>query len=270
MKKIKKLMVIVLSALMVIGACAVLTACPPPAPEGHDYTITIYDVDGTPCTWVTGVQACKVSEDGGLAVCYTALGQVDENGVAYLDCGSDIYTQLPEEATYIEIHLFGLPDYLTFDTTKMHKGDSATINLRYKTDAELDQASSGDGTGEYIVNSNTIDNATFSPYAVANASEYRLKFTSSDQKIYFVLTAPLAQNYKAYVVGGLNVKITQLCGNITEGVYIGENTQMTARGENCVYNFNADFANQVFYFEVSLEDAADVNVDGIICFAYNA
>ena len=117
MKKIKKLMVIVLSALMVIGACAVLTACPPPAPEGHDYTITIYDVDGTPCTWVTGVQACKVSEDGGLAVCYTALGQVDENGVAYLDCGSDIYTQLPEEATYIEIHLFGLPDYLTFDTT---------------------------------------------------------------------------------------------------------------------------------------------------------
>ena len=152
MNKIKKLIVLVLSALMVLGACVTLTACPP-ADEGHDYTITIYDVDGTPCTWVTGVQACKVVEDGGLGVCYTALGQVDENGVAYLDCGSDIYTQLPEDATYIEIHLFGLPDYITFDTTKMRKGESATINLRYKTDAELDQASSGNGTGEYIVDS---------------------------------------------------------------------------------------------------------------------
>lgn len=265
MKKFRLLLALVVVALVATVCCA----CPANNEPEHTFTVTIYDVDGTPCTWIDGIQLCQVS-DGGVAMCYTPTGKVDENGVAYLDHGDDALTQIPSSATTVEVHLQGLPSYYTFDKLVMNAGESKTINLRYKTDAELDQFASGSGVATYLAEDATkIDTANgFDPYIANNMKCYRLKFTEENQKIYYSFTASYADDYKVYVAMGLNVKITQLSGNVTDGIVNSGEASKSVDGADCVYTFSAS-KDQTFYFEVSL-NGGSVNTDAVICFDYAA
>ena len=270
MKKFKSLL-----ALLIVGliACACV-ACTPPAPEGHAFTIKVYDVDGTPCTrfadgeWVGGFQVCQVAEAGKPGTCYEATGKIDKNGIAYIDDGDDRATQLSDRnVEHVDVHIVGLPDYITFDAVDMYKGETVEIYLRYKTDADLDQPTSGDGSAVYLVDTDgeiDISEENFKPYAVANGM-YRLRFASATEKIYFAFSASMAYDYAVKVQGGLDVKITQLVGDTTSGISNDGDEDKTASGVDCSYSFVTQEPT-VVYFEITLLNAEQVTKDGYISF----
>lgn len=261
--------------LVAVMAFACL-GCPAPDPddEGPAFTVKVIGLDGQPVQGL-GAQFCKVLDNGELGGCFSAVPTTNAEGIATIDYGDDIFTSIPDTtATTLEVHLENLPDNVSYDLCRINKGESKTITLRYKTEAELKQAASGNGTGAYVEESTTIDGESFSPYAVVEGT-YRLKFTTAGQKIYFAYTPSIRMNQRVTVLGGLNVKITQLSGDIENGIVNSGDATKSVNGEDCEYVFEATktegaTTNDVAYFEIELMDSEGLNVDGYITFNYKA
>ncbi|MBE5730920.1 MAG: hypothetical protein E7350_03115 [Clostridiales bacterium] len=264
MKKLFGIFALMLVAIMAF-ACL---GCPAPNPDDDTpaFTIKVIGLDDQAVQGMQ-VQVCKYVENGGGA-CYAYVPSTDKNGVVTFDYGDDMFSTITDTtATALEVHLQNLPDNITYDLCIINKGESKTIKLRLKTDADLNQAASGDGTGSYVEDT-TIDAESFSPYAVAEGT-YRLKFTTAGQKIYFAYTPSVSMSQRVTVLGGLNVKITQLSGDAENGIVNSGEATKSISGEDCEYVF-AGTRNAVAYFEVELMDSEGLNVDGYITFNYKA
>ncbi|MCH5163561.1 MAG: hypothetical protein J1F36_00930 [Clostridiales bacterium] len=240
MKKFRSLFAV----LLAIGLMMAIVACD--GGYDHAYTVTVKNVDGS--AWSGQISACEVEANGELGMCYGATAQTDANGVAFLDEGSDMMTQVPTESQHVEIHLIGVLPYLTFNETRIHKGESANIELRYRTESELD-AKTGNGTEDL-------------PYAIKSGTEYDgakqenhqfiygFKFDGADQKIVFAVTVKANDSYTVKTQS-VDAKIVKL--NSTEEGF--EATETTGNG---TLNITTGAEETVVYLEVSLNgDATD-------------
>lgn len=253
----------------------------------HDYTVKVIGLDGKPCTTVT-VQVCEIDENGGGA-CYKSH-KTDKNGMAYFDVGDG---GIPTTASTLEIHIRNadgskLPLYLAYDKTQLKRGENATITLRIRGEGEYDSYLGGNGTANYLADDPTkldLSAETFKPYEVRIPSDglaYELKFTSAAQKIYFKVSAESDFDYNVFSYGGVDAKITELVGDETKGIVKSDDAKYSSDNisdsdKNFSYNFTvengsdgegADFrlVYQYHYFEVTLQNADQVNVSGLICF----
>lgn len=273
MKKIKCLLVALLLVGVSIGS---LTAC-----SKKGFKVTVYDVDGSPCTWV-GTQVCHVEDNGTLGKCYAEYFEADENGVIYVDS-----SKLDANENWLEFHLArndgGKWDpHLTYDTTRLHKGDSVEIHLKNRVN--FDTPKSGDGTGEYVVEEDVatdyINSETFNPYVVENNSEYKVKFENATDRIYFAITLDtniVEMNYNVYLSGDVSVKLVEL-QVVSDGIKADGNASHVKEGKELSYDYVVKAMSQdadgnyvesevTIYFELSPSSASDLNKEFIVCFA---
>ena len=266
MKNIAKKAAIVLTVLALSLSAFSLVAC---NKSKYDYTVKVVGPDGAPYTSAF-VQPCEVGSDGELSTCYDGV-KTDSKGVAHFTLGKEIPNK---KANQIEVHLLGLPVYLTYEKPRMHKGETVTIQLTEK----LSTPSKGTGKGGYttdILGNPLFDMDIYDPYIVG-VGAYAFKFTSADQKIYFEFKADYEAVYKVYSVGKIDASVTQLTGTKSSGIRnTGDeefrNDNVSATDKNFSYEFEVspellEQDNGACYFEIALENAADVNKDAIICF----
>ena len=265
MKNIAKKTALVLTALVLMVSAFSLMACN--NSSKNKYTVKVLGPDGAPYTAAL-VQPCEVTSEGTLATCYPGVA-TDSNGTVTLEIGKQITNK---NADLLEIHLLNLPVYLTYDPPRIHKGETATIRLR----EDAVPPNSGTGAGEYA-SPGTIELSTFDPYVV-DIGAYKFKFTSADQKIYFKFVAEFEAVYKVYSVGSVDASVRKLTGTAMTGIRNGGedkyyNDNVSDTDKNFSYEFEVEPAlfvqdNGNSYFEIALENAADVNKDAVICFEY--
>ena len=269
MKRItRNIAIFVIVCVMVLSMVA-LVACKDN--KSGKYTVKVVDAKGNPYTSAQ-VQLCKVESNGSLSTCYDGVN-TDAQGVATLTIGKEINDKDVDE---VEVHLLGLPAYLTYDKVKMHKNETVTVTVKQ---AALSNPARGTGAGGYkdVFGDLVFDLDIFDPYVVYEGA-YALKFTSADQAIYYEFRAEDAGVYKVYSVGDVDASVTQLLGNANSSIYNPNdddysNDNVSATDKNFSYQFEVspDLVkndNGACYFEVTLEDANDVNVDAIIIFEY--
>ena len=274
----KRLTIVLLAVLMALSVFA-FTACDktPDTPKATTYTVTVVDADGNPYTDAL-FQPCIVESNGLLGACYDGVA-TDENGVAVLEIGKSI----PDKnANLIEVHLLGLPAYLTYTAPRIKRGANVTITVSVKTESELDKPSKGTGVGGYtedFLGNHIFDTENFDPYVVGDGA-YGVKFTSVNQYIYFAYEVYEEGFYKIYSYGDADLSVTQYLGSLMTGLRSGgsefSNDNVSATDKNFSYEFVVEPANfeennsdiAVSYFEISLENAADVNKNSIICFEF--
>lgn len=270
MKHVTKKWAWLLTAVALTLSVAGLVACGgPESGTEHDYTVKVLGPDGAPYTTAL-VQPCEVDASGELTMCYAGVA-TDNNGVAYLDLGKEIPN---EEANEIEIHLLNLPSYYTYTSVRMKKGEEKTVNVTDK------YGESGTGTGTFKAGlggetTNQLDSENSDPYVVY-AKTYRLKFTSATQKIYYAFYASEAGNYKVYSSGDIDASLIMLAG--TNSIYRWEEERfMSEKVSDTDNNFTYEFEvsdslveneQGLVYFEVALDNAADVNKAAFIHFEY--
>lgn len=279
MKHLAKKLTIVLLAVAMALSVLVFTACDktPDTPKATTYTVTVVDADGNPYT-AAQVQPCIVESNGLLGACYDGVA-TDENGVAVLEIGKSIPDK---DANLIEVHLLGLPAYLTYTAPRIKRGANVTITVSVKTEAELDKPSKGTGVGGYtedFLGNYIFDTENFDPYVVGDGA-YGVKFTSVNQYIYFAYEVYEEGFYRVYSYGDADLSVTQYLGSLMTGLRSGgsefSNDNISATDKNFSYEFVVEPANfeennsdiAVSYFEISLENAADVNKNSIICFEF--
>ncbi|MCH5157375.1 MAG: hypothetical protein J1G02_05850 [Clostridiales bacterium] len=272
MKRItRNLAIFVIVCVMVLSMVA-LVAC-----KGSGvYTVKVVGTDGKPYAGAV-VQLCKVESSGSLSTCYEGVA-TDAQGVATLTVGKEIPDKDVDE---MEVHLFGLPAYLTADSVRMKKGETVTITLKNN----LKSPSGGTGEGSYGQDKLGNDTLTMNPYIVDKGA-YELKFTSATQLIFYEFRALDVGIYKVYSVGDVDAAVTQLTGTEMTGIrntgdpnYTNDN--ISATDKNFSYEFivddslmeqtkgmNNDINYGACYFEISLKNAEHVNKSAIIVFEY--
>lgn len=278
MKSVIKRWVVLITAIVMIFSVIAIAACTNPS-NSSDYTVKVIGVDGLPYAGVR-IQPCKVEANGELGMCYPVFIPTDGNGVASLTAGKDFND--PAGVDEIEIHLDGLPVYLTYTAPRMHKGETVTIELKEKIDTPL----SGTGTGNYDIDnitgevSDKIDLSSFDPYVVVEKGSYRLRFTSATQKIYFEFRTDYKAVYKVSSAGKIDVSVTQILGTRMTGLrnpgdakYGNDNVSATDKNFSYEFEVSPSLIEQErgmgkCYFEVALENAGDINKDAIIYFEY--
>ena len=272
----KKLAIIIMAIAMVLSAVA-LVACggddEPTVKNG--YTVKVVGIDGQPYT-TARVQPCEVGADGNLSQCYNVFVATDAQGVAFLEIGKDIENA---NADLMEMHLDGLPLYLTYQPVRMRKGETVTITLT----ENLSNPEGGTGVGVFDPLSETADIENSSPYLVKPDNAYRLKFTSADQKIYYAFRTDDEAVYKVYSVGNVDAAVTLLLGTAMSGIRKSTEAEFTndnisATDKNFSYEFEVtpglieqcEYPEGIgtCYFEVELKNASDVGKDAIIVFEY--
>ncbi|MCH5165297.1 MAG: hypothetical protein J1G01_02730 [Clostridiales bacterium] len=264
----KKWLIVLLTVAMVFSVFA-FVACGEDEEKKAGYTVTVIGPDGSPYTTAL-VQPCEVGDDGILSTCYSPV-PTDSNGTVFLQIGKHVENK---NANLIEIHLQNLPVYLTYPETRMKKNESVTIKLSEKSTVPT----TGTGTGGYSesLGDTIFDLSIFDPYQVGEGA-YKVKFTSTDN-IYFAFEAEEAGKYKVYSVGSVDASVTQLLGSVETTIYNpGEadykNDNVSATDKNFLYEFKVSkelVRNEggMCYFEVALENAADVDKDFLVCFEY--
>lgn len=266
MKNTKKLAIILMAVVMVLTV--VLAACDV---TKHDYTVKVVGTDGKPYTTAL-VQPCLV-EDGALTMCYQGVA-TDAKGVAHLDIGKEIPNDGDATIDEIEVHLLNLPATLTYTAPRMHKGDTVTITLVNN----IKTPTSGAGTGSYLMDvltdepTNLIDGENFDPYVVEEGS-YTFSFTTAEQKIYFAFKANQEANYSVSASGDVDATVTQLLGTALTGIRNPNEASYTSSGSDFYYEFEVEPAtienhDGLSYFELSLNNAGDVNKEAVITFEY--
>ena len=277
MKNLTRRWVVFITVIAMIFSVIAIAACT--GSNSSDYTVKVVGVDGSPYT-AARIQPCKVESNGELGLCYPVFIPTDSNGVAHLEVGKDFSD--PAGVDEIEIHLDGLPVYLTYTAPRMHKGETVTIQLREKIDTPI----SGTGTANYDTDlitgeiTDRIELSSFDPYVVVEDCAYRLRFTSATQKIYFQFQTDYRAVYKVFSVGNIDASVTQLLGTFMTGIRNPRSAQfgndnVSATDKNFSYEFEVspslieqERGMGKCYFEVSLENAADINKDAVICFEY--
>lgn len=245
--------------VMVIGLALTFVGCPGNdgddnnEADGHDYKVTVIGVDGNPYTGYAVVEfCCSPAEEEG-ATCHANSREINENGVAYADNGDDVLGNCTFTAH--EIHVRGIPDTLRQkNELTIKKGESGIVYL----EENVDDFENGDGTAA-------------APYGVKCYSNYKVKFTAADQKIYLAFSSQYAEVYKVYSIGSADVKIAQLNKTNDGFEAMGEefaNDNVSATDKNFSYQFTHKEANYTSYFEISLANSADVNKDVIVAFEY--
>ena len=287
MKRILKKLPVLFVAFAMIFSVVAFAACKNDnSAPSHDYTVKVLGLDGQPYTSAL-VQICVVDESqpSGLGSCFQGV-PTDSNGVAYIDCGKQIPADVQGvKFNEIEVHLqFGgsLGKLYAYEEgVRMKKGEEATIRVIENED--LDSPKRGNGTGSYSLDgytgeaSTVIDLSSFNPYVVGEG-DYRLAFTSATQKIYFAFQSNYEAIFKVYSVGFIDASITQLLGTEMTTVYNPDdvdfgNDNVSATDKNFYYEFEVtpdeiENNKSAKYFEVSLEKAADVNKNAVICFEF--
>lgn len=267
MKKISLLIVM----LFVVGLFATVAVGCDDGNKEPDYTIIVMGLDGKPSVG-TNVQVCKVGSDGSTGFCYAFIKTTDNEGKVTLNIKAD---GMDAESDAIEVHLQGLPPYYSYTDSRMMKGETKTINI-----IEHISTPTGKGTAEYVVENeeptNKIDTAaeSFSPYhmeydAVHTGAAYGIKFEKADQKIYIEYYTVLEYDYKIYSISGVELKITELSGNVENGIVKDGDDKHTATGKELNYVFAAKTEHEggyVSYFELELVNAEDVGKDITLCF----
>ncbi|MCH5158174.1 MAG: hypothetical protein J1F33_03145 [Clostridiales bacterium] len=278
MKNIAKKLSIVLLAVVAALSVFAFTACDnKPENTATTYTVTVVDEAGNPYTDAL-VQPCIVESNGALGACYEGV-KPDANGVAVLEIGKTIPDK---KANLIEVHLLGLPAYLTYTAPRIKRGAKTTITVSVKSGDKLNKPSGGTGAGRYVedaLGNVLFDLEAFDPYVVGNGA-YAVKFTSVNQNIYFAYEAYEEGFYKVYSYGEADLSVTQYLGSIMTGLHSGgsefSNDNISSTNKNFSLDFVVDPSNfsmndsgiALSYFEVSLENAADVNKDSLICFEF--
>ena len=263
-KKIAAILLVCVMALSVVS----LVACT----DKNVYTVKVVDVDGNPYTKAL-VQVCKIGD-----LCYPGVA-TDAQGVAKLEIGKEIPD---EDVNEVEVHLQGLPVYLTHDPVTMRKGETITVVVKQ---VEPSTPASGTGEGHWETDFLGNERLTMDPYVVEEGV-YGLKFTSATQKIYYEFHAWEEGVYKVYSVGSVDASVTQLLGAGHTGIHHpGDdpdftNDNVSATDKNFSYEFvvdpdlfeqsnaGSDINYAICYFEVSLSNASDVNKDALIVFEY--
>ena len=284
MKSITKKIAIILLVCMLTVAVVSLVACKDKS-DPNVYTVTVVDEDGNPYAKAI-VQLCKIEADGSQSTCYTGVA-TDANGVVKLE------KEIPEDVNHVEVHLLGLPAYLTYERVKMHRGESVTVTVRLKKANELSSAKEGTGFGEYAKDlltgeiTSEIDSSTFKPYVVEEDEAYALKFTSATQKIYYEFHALQEGIYKVYSLGSVDASVTRLTGSKMTGIrnpgksadFYSDNVSATDKNFSLEFVIEPELFEQTkggdssidyaaCYFEVALSNASDINKDAIIVFEY--
>ena len=275
----KKIAVVLLVCLLAVSVIALIACDKDPVNPGV-YTVKVVDASGNPYTAAL-VQLCKIESSGSLSTCYEGV-KTDAQGVAKLTIG----TEIPDkDVDYVEVHLLGLPSYLTYDAVKMHKNETVTVTVKQGT---LATPKSGNGTGSYLESlgeiTNQINDETFKPYVVEEGA-YAFKFTAATQKIYFEFRGEEGV-YKVYSVGAVDAKVVHLQGTLNGGIryydedeFISDNVSSTDKNFSYQFEVSPELIEQTqagnesitygaVYFEVALANSADVNKDSIIVFEY--
>ena len=269
MKHIAKKTALVLTALVLAVSAFSLVACNNKSKNA--YTVKVIGPDGAPYTTAL-VQACEVGEGGVLSTCYPGVA-TDASGKVTLEIGKQITNK---NADLIEVHLLNLPVYLTYEAPRIHKGETATIQLTQK----VLNPSNGTGVGVYEDDGNgnlSLDLDNSHPYEVGEGA-YVLTFDSADKKIFFAFKAEYEAVYKVYSVGDIDAAVTHLTGTAMTGIRnTGDpdftNDNISDTDKNFSYEFEVEptrVENEggLTYFEVALKNPADVNKTAIICFEY--
>lgn len=234
-----------------------------------DYTIIVNGLDGKPSEGIS-VQVCKVGPDGALGTCYAFPDSkvTDKDGKLTLNIKDD---NMDAENDWIEVHLQGLPPYLTYPETRMHKGDTKTINI-----IESFSTPEGKGTAEYKADENVINTEaeSFDPYRmeydiVHTGAAYIIKFEKADQKIYIEYNTLLEFDYKLYSISGIELKLTELIFNNDGALINAGDDKYTANGTDLNYKFATEHEQgdgYVSYFELELVNSTDVDKEIKLCF----
>ena len=261
-----KKLCILMSLIFAVALVMVTAVACDPKDNTPDYTITVIGLDDKPSVG-TQVQMCTVASDGGLGMCYTLDKKTDENGqvFVYIGEGKDV----PEGTDHVEVHLQGLAPYYGWSESRMHKGESKTINI-----IENLLTPDGNGTAEYVDDKLDTKAESFDPYVmkydtVKGGCAYTFKFTSAEQKIFIEYSTTLEYDYKVYTISGVELKLTELQGNIEKGITKDGDEKHTATGAELNYEFETveeQGDGYVAYFELELVNADDVNKEIKLCF----
>lgn len=250
--------------LLAAGMAFGFAACGPKTPEepaGGKYSVTVLDPYGDPYAGVK-VKLCEI-ENG-------TEKEEGVNGATDLEGKTELTTKsgLP-----CKVYLEGLPGGYTYAPVTLQNGSSVTIPV----------GADGKGQGSYAIDiltnapSNRINLNAFDPFLISNdTGNYKVKFTSADQKIYYDFAPTPGDStgfYKISSLGSVDARVIWLHGGKTGGIYnyssdmspddeyFSDNKTVTDK------NFELEFAvtpstiaqsGGHCYFEVSLANPEDV------------
>lgn len=241
--------------------------------DGHDYKVTVLGMDGKPFT-TAKVQICKVMDNGVVGNCFQEKIATDDQGVAYIDLGENVVIPEGENVNKVEVHLFDVPPYMTYDKKQIVKGEALTLQLKEMVDAIV-----GTGKAQYDGSALKTDE-TFDPYVTAlranddrDCAAYKVAFSEENQSLFFEFTgdSKYAYKYRISVVGNVNVKITLLAGNKTDGITKSE-TSKSATGTSASLEFDQTqdivAAGSKSYFELAFNGTQIDTTSFYVTFEY--